>query len=493
LEARRDAFNEVAKPLEPYIAVFVVFAAPALVMSTSFCQIHSGASAATGGSAAGNAGNLADFTYGTCDVWCEFALSFRSLATVVVYLVPRERRVELSAVCVTFRKLCNRVVLCIRCAPAPYARLDNDGIGDEHEMSALVEQHQSGDGENDGDVDANAHDDLWRIDERDIALLGRLGHGAFGEVWEGLLQPDNHRVAVKILLAGAMDEDGDPIDANADDDFHKECAALQRVDDSPHLLKFYGFGTTKDGKGFIVTELMLGGSLEDVLHDPGRDIAWDSRARVALQVALGMDHLHKRHMLHRDLKSANVLLDEDFKAKVCDFGLSRMAKPVRRRIVHSPFTGMTRLLPATLFSADVGCGLPSLDMINVGVSVEDAHGNMTKAAGTQLWMAPEVFRGDDSYTPAVDVYSFGIVLWELATRKLPWVDELPSEPAAFFTSFNLALQRGRRPTVPNNVAAEHGAFVAVMRRCWAGDPADRPTFADASRDLAECVRSECAV
>jgi serine/threonine protein kinase len=124
-----------------------------------------------------------------------------------------------------------------------------------------------------------------------------------------------------------------------------------------------------------------------------------------LQVALGMDHLHKRHMLHRDLKSANVLLDEDFKAKVCDFGLSRMANPVRRRIVHSSFTGMTRLLPATLFSADVGCGLPSLDMINVGVSVEDAHGNMTKAAGTQLWMAPEVFRGDDSYTPAVDVYS----------------------------------------------------------------------------------------
>jgi len=81
LEARQDAFNEVAKPLEPYIAIFVLFAAPAFVMSTPFCQNHSGAIVV---SSAGNTAvdsGAANFTYGTCDVWCEFVLAFRSLGT----------------------------------------------------------------------------------------------------------------------------------------------------------------------------------------------------------------------------------------------------------------------------------------------------------------------------------------------------------------------------------------------------------------------------
>ena len=81
-------------------------------------------------------------------------------------------------------------------------------------------------------------------------------------------------------------------------------------------------------------------------------------------------------------------------------------------------------------------------MANVGVSILGARGDMTKAAGTLLWMAPEVFRGDQSYMSAVDVYSFGVVLWELATRKTPWTEELPSDQTGFFAGLNRALQTG---------------------------------------------------
>ena len=162
---------------------------------------------------------------------------------------------------------------------------------------------------------------------------------------------------------------------------------------------------------------------------------------------------------------------------MCDFGLARVVRPARRHIVvQSPFTGVKRLLPSVDGMPDTNDGQSALPM--------DVRGSMTKAAGTQLWMAPEVFRGDRNYTNAVDVYSFGIVLWELATRKVPWDGELSSDELKFFDGLNRALQSGRRPTVSDAVRADHGAFVAVMERCWAGDPANRPTFAEAARDVA---------
>ena len=490
LETRRDAFNEVAKPLEPYIAVFVVFAAPAVIMSTPFCQNRSGAIKASGASVLDNAdGN--DFTYGTCDVWCEFVLAFRSLGAVAVYLLARERRAELVAVRSTWRKLCVRAMACLRCKQLPYAPLD-DHQAAWHEMQELEQRSvDAAVGTNNITVVATAAASenvaSWHMNESDITLVKVLGSGAFGEVWEGVKKCDGHRVAVKVMRAGAVDEDGDIVDLNADEDFRKECDALQRVS-SPHLLTFYGFGTTAAGSGFIVTELMLGGSLEDVLHDTERKLPWETRMKIALQVALGMEHLHQRHMLHRDLKSANVLLDEELRAKVSDFGLSRVVRPARRQVVRSSFSGVTRLLPDGLYINNNSQKQSVLSLARIAVSFSDSGGNLTKAAGTLLWMAPEVYRGDQHYTGAVDVYSFGIVLWELATRKTPWAEELPSNQVEFIEGLNSALQKGRRPELPDTMRTEQSAFVAVMEKCWAGDPTDRPAFSKVVADLAACVR-----
>jgi serine/threonine protein kinase len=480
LKAREDAFSDVAKPLEPYIAIFVVFAAPAIVMSTAFCRARSGEQLAF----AANSAQLSSgaIGYGSCDVWCECILAFRSIGTVCVYLLARERRIEVMDVRGTCRKLVDRVFGCLdrdRTTPR-FAPLHDEFCSDDK-----VELVQRDAADDDAEDSTNGP-----ISEGDFTRVRRLGEGGFGEVWEAELGTNGRKVAIKILFAAAVDEDGDRVNPQADEDFNKECSALKRID-SPHLLKFYGFGTTEGGNGFIVTELMSGGSLEDVLRDSKRDLQWRMRVSIGLQVALGMDYLSHKHMTHRDLKSANVLLDDKLmKAKVCDFGLTRVVRPVHPRAVHSPFTGVTRLLPMES-SVEVNFVAQSAtSMSNIAVSIVDVRGTMTKAAGTLLWMAPEVFRGDQHYTKAVDVYSFGIVLWELATRKVPWVDDLSSDHAAFFEGLNLALQKGRRPSIPDAVSTRHAAFVAVMKQCWAGDPVDRPSFSEASRDLAAILNTQ---
>ena len=210
-------------------------------------------------------------------------------------------------------------------------------------------------------------------------------------------------------------------------------------------------------------------------------------------------YLHRLEMLHRDLKSPNILLDNQFRAKVCDFGLTRMTRVSRVRIVHSPFTGVTRLLPP-LEDVNIESGL-DIFVSNVAsysettLSIEDRGGKMTKAVGTTRWMAPEVFRGDRLYGRAVDVYSFGVVMWELMTRQTPW-RELEGNDfncaddarVSFFNELNHALQSNRRPTIPRDVELGFPHYVEVMKRCWAGDPADRPPFAEVVDELSACLR-----
>jgi serine/threonine protein kinase len=202
-----------------------------------------------------------------------------------------------------------------------------------------------------------------------------------------------------------------------------------------------------------------------------------------------------------------VLLDARNRAVVGDFGSSSRLRPRPPQTVVSAFTG--RLVPV----ADIAVE-PTR-----GVTAEECwlytRGEMTKAVGTLLWMvsfclqtsvprticslsfpcaqAPEMFRGDTNYGAKIDVYSFGIILWEIATRNEPWAAELGVGDCAtaFFIELNAALMSGRRPTIPAAVEHHQANYVAVMRQCWAADPSDRPDFVNVVSALASCLRVEC--
>ncbi|EFJ40275.1 hypothetical protein VOLCADRAFT_69740, partial [Volvox carteri f. nagariensis] len=206
----------------------------------------------------------------------------------------------------------------------------------------------------------------WELDPTKIAIGRRLAVGGFGEVF--LAKYEGTLVAVKRLLA---------TDSDTAQRFVDEVHMLARLR-HPNLLLFMGYTLTPEPS--IVTEFMARGSLFHILRHAGNRPPDPRMQRaVAMSVARGMAYLHSRAppILHLDLKSPNVLVDDRWRVKIADFGLSR----VRQR---------------TYVSSGA-------------------------AAGSPEWMAPEVLRCDH-YAEAADVYSYGVILWELLTGQAPWAD-----------------------------------------------------------------------
>ena len=133
-------------------------------------------------------------------------------------------------------------------------------------------------------------------------------------------------------------------------------------------------------------------------------------------------HTHKPTIIHRDLKSLNLLVDEQWTLKVTDFGLSRFK----------------------------------------------SQQLMTGQCGTFQWMAPEVV-ASQSYTEKADVYSFGVNLWELWTRKVPYGKLQPMQVAV------AVMSKGKRPGVPDDMPS---AYRSLMEACWEQKPEKRPPFTE---------------
>lgn len=207
------------------------------------------------------------------------------------------------------------------------------------------------------------------FDERRVADGGyKLGEGAFGAVFRCQLSPNSNTIAVKKLK----------------NDFQKQFVSeLKVMSKFRHQNLLSLCGISSDGPSLlIIYDYMSNGSLQDYLEQKGRSLLWSQRLAIVLGTAKGIHHLHtfdERPYVHRDIKSANILLDDKLNPKVGDFGLVRVGS--------TGANTSTKPLATTIF-------------------------------GTSIYMAPEAFRGDISVK--LDSFSYGIVLLELLTGLKPY-------------------------------------------------------------------------
>uniref|UniRef100_A0A2K6GQL3 Interleukin-1 receptor-associated kinase 4 n=2 Tax=Propithecus coquereli TaxID=379532 RepID=A0A2K6GQL3_PROCO len=210
------------------------------------------------------------------------------------------------------------------------------------------------------------------FDERPISIGGnKMGEGGFGVVYKGFVH--NTTVAVK-KLATMVDVSIEELKQQFDQEI-KVMAKCQHE----NLVELLGFSSDGDDL-CLVYVYMPNGSLLDRLSclDGTPPLSWNMRCKIAQGAANGISFLHENHHIHRDIKSANILLDEAFTAKISDFGLARASEKFAQTVMTS------------------------------------------RIVGTTAYMAPEALRGE--ITPKSDIYSFGVVLLEIITG-LPAVDE----------------------------------------------------------------------
>ncbi|GAM18088.1 hypothetical protein SAMD00019534_012630 [Acytostelium subglobosum LB1] len=246
------------------------------------------------------------------------------------------------------------------------------------------------------------------ISQQEIVLNTTIGRGVSANVYKGVYYEQT--VAVKCY---------DPDNLGFDErDFHNEATMLTLLEHE-NIIRAIG-GSQQPGKLFIVFDYFPRGSLSTVINSKDLPLSTYKIVHIALQTAKGMAYLHSHGIIHRDLKSSNLLIDNNWNLKICDFGVSRI-------------TGR----------------------------------RMTRGVGSSCYMAVEVLQGAIEYTPKVDVYSFGVLLWECFSREIPYRDKDQ------ITWSRMVLEENYRLPIPDNCPPE---FSALIQKCWATDPKARPTF-----------------
>ena len=283
--------------------------------------------------------------------------------------------------------------------------------------------------------------EVYEVNLDEISISGVVGEGSFSEVYRGKWRGSD--VAVKKLNLSksirASTKDSDEMNQMHAivHSFRREISIMKELD-HPNILSFVGCVFSREVQ-VIVTEFMLFASIVDFMGQRG-EIQYNAslRDRFAHDVANGMTYLHSLNILQRDLKAENILVDESLTAKIADFGLACHTEEVQ----HSE-------------------NLRALECM-----------------GSPLYAAPEVIRKEDmAVSKMSDVYSFGIVMWELLSEDLPFRD-IPLVQVPF-----LVAEKGVRPSISSLDRDESPEYFEIMESCWSENPEERPDFVEISARL----------
>jgi serine/threonine protein kinase len=162
------------------------------------------------------------------------------------------------------------------------------------------------------------------------------------------------------------------------------------------------------------------------------------RWNIALDIAKGLNYLHSKNIIHQDLKSMNILIDKDWKAKISDFGLATIKSTIT--------VSMTSL-------------------------------NKNKI-GSIRWNAPELFKRGTKRSKETDVYSFGMTLWEISSRKIPFSEEPDDQMVVTF------INAGEKENIPNDCPLP---FSQIITKCWNSNPNERPSMSDVIISLEKSI------
>eukprot|EP00698_Gefionella_okellyi_P018817 TRINITY_DN5684_c0_g2_i1.p1 TRINITY_DN5684_c0_g2~~TRINITY_DN5684_c0_g2_i1.p1 ORF type:complete len:601 (+),score=97.36 TRINITY_DN5684_c0_g2_i1:208-2010(+) len=266
---------------------------------------------------------------------------------------------------------------------------------------------------------------IKKIDASELQVTQQIGQGSFGRVYRGLWH--GTEVAIKQMRIDEVLND------SFIGNFCREIALLSELR-HPNIVQFLG-ACMRESELCIVTEYMSRGSLFDVLHSADSVINKTTPAdepmdmavllRLATDCAQGMCYLHAREhpIIHRDLKTANLLVTSDLRCKVADFGIS---------------------IQKTTMTTRQGF------------------------AGSPSYTPPEVLRNEpDCYTEHADVFGFAVILWEMYTRRIPWSDMSPWQVIAAVATSD------QRLPIPEHCPDD---LRQLIQDCWHTTPTQRPLF-----------------